>query len=239
VVAAAGAGYGAHRRRLALIERQDAVREAFARQLVDTQEQERKRIAAGLHDGISQTLIMIKNWAVLGQRPLPEGQAAVARLADIEQAATGALTEVREVVHDLSPSQLETFGIGPTIVELVNQVGDASGIVFTSAIGDLGARLSKDAEINVYRVIQEAINNIVKHSGATRASVEMSRDNECLNVVIADNGRGFDTSAPPRPSGAGGFGILNMSERIRMIGGTASVEASPGHGTKIRLSVPV
>lgn len=236
--AAAGLGYMAHRRRLTLLHRQQAVREAFARQLVDTQERERKRIAAGLHDGISQTLIMIKNWALLGQRAVAGDHAAQPRLSDIEQAASGALTEVREVVHDLSPSQLEMFGLGPTITELANKVGDASGIVFTTSIAALGARLSKDAEINVYRVIQEAINNIVKHAGATRASVEMSRDDGRLNVIIRDNGRGFQAEQEPRPTGTGGFGILNMSERMRMIGGRADIESSPGQGTTIRITLP-
>lgn len=236
----AAGGATVHRARMALVRRQREVQEAFSRQLIESQEQDRTRIAAGLHDGLSQNLIVIKNWAVVGRRALPGDHAVATRLDEIADAAAQALDEVREVVHDLVPYQLERLGLGLTLSELAQRVGDASRIRFSVSVPDPDPPLSKQARINLYRVIQEAINNVVKHSRATRAWLEVTVTEGVLRATVRDDGSGFDArSAPASRNGTGGFGLFGMSERMRMIGGTLAIDSAPGRGTSMTVSLPL
>lgn len=241
-LAAIGIAFGAHRVRVGVLERQQELRETFSRQLIESQENDRSRIAAGLHDSLSQTLIVMKNWAVMGQSALPDDHAARATLGDISTAASDALKEVREISYNLGPYQLQRFGFSPTVVEMVEKVAAAAGIEVTTAVGPIDEDLShfsKEAQLAVFRIVQESMNNIVKHSGATRVSLTIRADAAAMRVVVQDNGRGFDypqeSAGVPR---AEGFGLFGMSERMRLFGGTIIVDTAPGRGTTIRIDVP-
>jgi signal transduction histidine kinase/ligand-binding sensor domain-containing protein len=241
-LAAAGIAFGAHSVRVGVLERQEKLRETFSRQLIESQENDRSRIAAGLHDSLSQTLIVMKNWAVMGQGALPGDHSARATLGDISNAASAALQEVREISYNLGPYQLQRFGLSPTIVEMVEKVAGAAGIDVTTRVAPAGeefSNFSKEAQLAVFRIIQEAMNNLVKHSEATRVSLSIDLDDAGMHVVVEDNGRGFDypaeSAGAPR---ADGFGLFGMSERMRLIGGRLCVDTSPGKGTTIRLDVP-
>lgn len=229
---------GVHRARIAHVRRQEALRAAFSRQLIDTQEGDRRRIAAGLHDGLSQSLIVIKNWALLGKKALPADHAVSGRLDEIESTAAQALGELREVVHDLAPHNLERLGLAQSISEMVDKIQGASGIQFKCRVTELNGKMAKAVQINLYRIVQEAINNVVKHSGAARAWVEMDEDEGLLRVAVRDDGRGFDTGTRPTP-GSGGFGLFGMAERLRMIGGQLSVDSAPGQGTSLMIELPL
>lgn len=240
-LAAIGVAFGAHRVRVGVLERQQKLRETFSRQLIESQENDRSRIAAGLHDSLSQTLIVMKNWAVMGQDTLPADHRTRATLGDISNAASDALKEVREISYNLGPYQLQRFGFSPTVVEMVEKVAGASGIEVSVTVGapDEGfATFSKEAQLAVFRIVQEAMNNIVKHSGATRVSLTIDADKDAMRVVVEDNGRGFDypaeSAGAPR---AEGFGLFGMSERMRLVGGTVVVDTTLGQGTKISVRV--
>jgi signal transduction histidine kinase/ligand-binding sensor domain-containing protein len=241
-LAAVGIGFGAHRVRVGVLERQQKLREIFSRQLIESQENDRSRIAAGLHDSLSQTLIVMKNWAVMGQDALPSGHRARATLGDISTAASTALQEVREISYNLGPYQLQRFGLSPTIVEMAEKVAGAAGIEVTARVAPAGAELSdfsKEAQLAVFRIIQEAMNNIVKHSGATRVSLAIDVDDAGMHVDVVDNGRGFDYPAESAGSPrADGFGLFGMSERMRLLGGRILIDTSPGNGTRIHIDVP-
>jgi signal transduction histidine kinase/ligand-binding sensor domain-containing protein len=232
------AALGVHRARIAHVRGQEALREAFSRQLIDSQESDRRRIAAGLHDGLSQNLIVIRNWALLGQKALPDDHSARGRLGEIESTAALALGEVRDVVHDLAPHNLERLGLAQTIQEMVERVAGASGIQVTCRIAELDATLATPVQMNLYRIVQEAINNIVKHSGAAHAWVEMGVEHGTLRVVVRDDGHGFEPGARPVP-GAGGFGLFGMEERLRMIGGRLTIDSARGRGTTITIELPL
>ena len=234
----AAVAVGVHRARIAGVRRQEALRAAFSRQLIDSQESDRRRIAAGLHDGLSQNLIVIRNWALLGQRGLPPEHAARERLGEIESAAALALGEVRDVVHDLAPHNLERLGLAQTITEMVDRVAGASGIRFMCRTTEVNGTLPKPVQMNVYRIVQEAVNNVVKHSGAGRAWVELHADAGLLRVAVRDDGRGFDGGVRPEP-GSGGFGLFGMAERLRMIGGRLSIDSAPGRGTSVTIELPI
>lgn len=241
LVSLAALGYTVHAWRMQLLRREQDLQQAFSRQLIASQETERKRIAAGLHDGLSQNLIVIKNWALMGLTAPPDDEVSRGRLREIEGAAAQALADVRDIVHDLTPYQLERLGVTQTICDMVGKVSDASGIRIECRAENMDGQVSKDASLTLYRVVQEAVNNIVKHSGAARAAVEIVGDRDAFRVRISDDGRGFSPEglAEPDPSRKGGFGLFGMSERVRMIGGQLDIASSPGQGTIIAIELPL
>lgn len=233
------ATFGAYRWRVGLLERRQALQQAFARQLIDSQETDRRRIAAELHDGVSQSLVVMKNWARFGEQTLPEESPARKKLGEIADAATHALSEVRDVVHDLVPYHLERQGLSKSIREASARVGDAAGIVMHCRIDAVDGCLSSQAALRLFRVFQEGLNNIVKHSGASEAWLDMTREATYVRLTIRDNGRGFDPGAVTPTVAGDGFGLMGMTERARMMGGDLKIESAPGRGTTVTILVPV
>jgi ligand-binding sensor domain-containing protein/signal transduction histidine kinase len=232
-------GLGGHRFRLSLVRKEHTLREEFARQLIESQEDERKRIAAGLDESLSQSLNLIKNWAVVGQST-SDARVARGNLSEIAATASQALGKVRDIAYSLGPYRLERMGLAETILEMVDRVSGSTGIAFTTRVGKIDGLLSKQAEINLFRILQEAISNLVKHSGAREATLIVKPDSGWLLVTLQDNGKGFDYDAAAHRTGRRqGFGLFGMSERVRMIGGTLAVESSPGQGTRIDFRLPL
>lgn len=239
VMAVMAAGFAAHRVRLGVIERKRAVQEAFARQLIDSQETDRRRIASELHDGVSQTLVVIRNWSQMAGQSLGEDTTERRRLGDIANAASQALGEVREVVQDLVPYHLERQGLAASIRDAAARVADASGITIECELAEVAGLVSDGLALRLFRVVQEGLNNIVKHSGATHATITLTEASGRVQVTIRDDGRGFDPGAVTPTSSRGGFGLVGMLERTRMMGGEMTVESAPGRGTSIIISVPL
>jgi signal transduction histidine kinase len=120
---------------------------------------------------------------------------------------------------------------------MIDKVESASGIRFSYDIAPLDNALPKDGEINFYRVVQETINNIVKHSRATRARVQVARDEQAVYLTITDNGQGFDVQATTGAAERRGFGLTGMAERVSMLGGTHRIDSAPGQGTTVTVEV--
>ena len=240
IMAVVGLAVAFFRWRVNQLRKEKTVQEAFSRQLIESQESERKRIAAGLHDSLTQSLIVIKNWALMGISSVPENEVAQKRLTEISTTASLALNEVREIAYNLSPYQLDRLGLTQTILEMVDRVGDSSGIHFYTDVSTIDGLLPKEAEINLFRIIQESVNNIVKHSGATEATLIIKVESESMFIKIYDNGKGFirESDFPTNP-GRPGFGLLGMSERIRMLGGTSHIDSEPGSGTNLDIRLPL
>ncbi len=231
------AGFGTHRVRLGVIEKERARQEAFARQLLDSQETDRRRIASELHDGVSQTLVVMRNWARRGGEPLSE-EAAARRLDKIEGAAAQALGEVREVVQDLVPYHLERVGLAEAIRDAAQRVADATSIAITCACADLTGALTSETSLRLFRVAQEGLNNVVKHSGAREAWLEITRDSAHVRLTLRDNGKGFVPGSTTPTVATGGFGLVGMAERAKMMGGEMTIDSAPGKGTTIIITVP-
>lgn len=231
--------FGAYRWRVGALERRQALQEAFARRLIDSQETDRRRIAAELHDGVSQTLVVMKNWARFGEQALPGENPAKKKLGDIADAASHALGEVRDVVHDLVPYHLERQGLVESIREAAARVGDAAGIAIDCRLDAVDGRLSPQSALRLFRVFQEGLNNIVKHSGASAAWLDLAHDSAHVRLTIRDNGKGFEPGAVAPTTAGEGFGLMGMTERTRMMGGDLAIESAPGRGTTIRIVVPV
>lgn len=227
------------RYRLGQARQRQAVQEAFARQLIASQEAERKRIAAELHDGLGQHLVVIKNLALLTLREPTGDLAERERIEHISEGASQAIREVREISHNLRPYQLDRLGLTLALQGIIKTMAAGSTIAFTTDIDNVDDVLTKEAEIGLYRVVQESMNNIVKHAEANTASLAVRRNRGQLIATIADNGHGFAVTTAPTDTRHGGFGLLGMAERVHLLGGRVHVDSAPGRGTTVTIHLPL
>jgi signal transduction histidine kinase/ligand-binding sensor domain-containing protein len=231
---AAVAGASIWRRRITQLQQAHAVQMNFSRQLIESQEGERKRMAAELHDSLGQHLLVIKNRAALGDRLAENRIQSKEQFDEIATSATQAIDEVRRIAYNLRPLNLERLGLTTVIEELIEKVSNSSGIRFFADIAPLDRTLTADGDINLYRIVQESVNNIVKHGNASKASIEIRREGAIIEVTISDNGRGFDTDAPARR----GLGLTSIAERVRILGGLHTLVSAPGKGTTLSIRIP-
>ncbi len=207
-------------------------RRALVGKVIRAQEQERTRVAHELHDGLGQVLTSISLFAGDLEERVPEDLRP--RATRLRSLIGRAITDSRTLVWSLHPPELERLGLVPALERLVQSMGE-TGPAVVELHGDArGMRLAADAESVVYRIVQEALNNAQKHSGATSISVTLDGDAEKLVVVVADDGRGLD----PELAFGLGAGLPGMRERALLAGATLAVESAEGAGTTIRLEVP-
>jgi signal transduction histidine kinase len=224
--------------RMRKLRKANAAQQAFSRQLIEAQEAERKRIASELHDSIGQSLAIIRNLALVGLSTPEDHTQALEQLDEVSTAASEALVEVKAVAHNLRPYQLDRLGLTKALDAMVKAVSDSSDIRFTTDIVELDSVLPKGAEINLYRIVQESLNNIVKHSAATEASVIVKRDPQNIHVEIRDNGKGF-VPGSSSDSSPGGLGLVGIAERAKILGARCEIHSAPGRGTIISINAPV
>jgi signal transduction histidine kinase len=233
----AGIGLLGYRFRVSQLEKERRAQEVFSQQLISSQEAERQRIAAELHDGLGQHLLIIKNSALLGLISLRPDGPGRDQLDDISATASQAIDEVREISYNLRPYQLDDLGLTKALEFIVAKVAASSTISFSSDIDVIDHLFSPQAEINIYRIVQESLNNIVKHSKASRASVVVHGSAGGVDITIQDNGRGFDPASVAPGNRSGGFGLKGLSERARMLGARYVMQSVAGQGTTITLNV--
>jgi signal transduction histidine kinase/streptogramin lyase len=230
----------AYRYRLSQVEQARAAQQAFSRLLIASQENERKRIAAELHDSLSQRLVIIKNLALLllqnrsGSFTLNGTERE--QIEEISAGASGAIQEVREIAYDLRPYRLDRLGLACALRAMMETAAGASLIAFTVEIDEIDGILPKPAEINFYRIVQECVNNILKHSEAKQATVRILRTEEGLTLTVQDDGKGFFRDSGDADLGQG-FGLTGISERARLLGGKAAIQSAPGQGTTVTVEV--
>jgi len=238
-LAISGAVYGVFKYRITQLELRQAAQQAFARQLIESQEAERQRIAAELHDSLGQHLLVIRNRATLGERAVQDPVQSRNQFDEISASATQAISEVRTISHNLRPVNLDRLGLAATIEEMVERVAGSSGIQFSADIEALeNGLLTKEQEVNCFRIIQESLNNIIKHAQATKAYVELWREDGALLVTVRDNGRGFAAEAAGQGA-ARGMGLTSIAERLRILGGTHTIKSALGEGTTLDLRIPL
>jgi signal transduction histidine kinase len=227
-----------YRWRVSALERAHAAQQAFSRQLIASQEAERKRIAAELHDSLGQNLLVIKNWAMLGLNALRDVDRGHDEVQEIAAAASQSIGEVREISYNLRPHLLDEVGLTEALKAMVKRVAKASAIHFESEIDPIDRLFSKETEIGIYRIVQEAINNILRHSEASRADIIIRRDIHTLLLEVRDNGKGLAPVAESPATGRG-FGLTGMSERARMLGGRFAIHSTAGQGTRIEVRLSI
>ena len=238
VAAAASLLWSYWRSRVRQWERDRAATQAFSRQLIASQENERKRIAAELHDSLGQRLIVIKNLALFFLRS-QEGTAIsngrLRLIEEISEEAALAADESREISYNLRPFQLDRLGLSKAIEGIIRTASDASAICFSSELDNIDDVFPEALRINFYRIVQESLNNIIKHSNATEASINIKRTVGGVTLTIRDNGAGFTPanlrSEANHKLGRDGFGLTGMTERASLLGGDLTVHTVPGRGT--------
>ncbi len=238
VLMAAILGIHLLRRRLV---RQQAARLEFSRQILERQEGERRRIAVNLHDSLGQNLLVIMNQARRAMQPAANDSTLRQQLGEISTAASQAIEEVRQITHDLRPYQLDRLGLSQALRALLERVTESSPTVFASHVDDIDGLFDRESEIHVYRIVQEGLSNVIKHSNATEATVVIKRDGALVSFSIRDNGRGFEMNsgnASHLPLQHTGLGLSGVSERASILGGKLTIESRPGQGTVLKLELP-
>lgn len=211
---------------------------AFSQQLIQSQESERKRIAAELHDSIGQSLILIKNKVLLLRKGIGEPEKVERHVKDLTESVTQTINEIRSISYALRPFQLDMLGLTQSVQSLADEVAEASGIHITVDIDNIDGLFPKPNEINLYRIIQECLNNIVKHSSATQARLSLSRNEQVVQLKIEDNGKGMPSSATSTEN-KNGFGLLGIQERINILAGNWIIKEAVPNGTIIHISIPL
>jgi len=237
VVSILGLAAFAYRRRISRVEKEKLMQENFSRQLIESQESERKRIASELHDGLGQDLLVVKNCALHGLNMAQDASVTVKQFEEISTMTSQALEDVREITHDLRPYHLDRLGLKAALEFMIEKIAGSSEIRFSSEIDTVAGLIPKDAEVHLYRIVQESVNNIVKHSGATAAKVTLKRDGGALELSIEDDGKGFKSNPSVANGSSRGFGLSSLSERVRILGGQELIDSIPGRGTKITVTI--
>jgi signal transduction histidine kinase len=213
-------------------------REAIAslRHLNETLEQEIQRIARGVHDEAGQLLVAVHLALADVARDLPSP------LRDRLQPVTGLLNQVEEQLrrlsHELRPTVLDDLGLAPAIRFLADGVSKRTGLAIPVITG-LQDRLPRNVETAVYRIVQEALTNAARHSGARSVKIRLERVGRTLRCAIADDGAGFDVSAVLASQPRKGLGLLGMQERLNAIGGTLKIRSALGKGTELLIQLPL
>ncbi|MDQ7063251.1 MAG: two-component regulator propeller domain-containing protein [candidate division KSB1 bacterium] len=221
--------------RMRRLQLEKEAQEAFSRKLVTTQEQERRRLAGELHDGLGQELIIINNLIqqrMLQNRETPE---TVQALQNLSKKVVAAINEVRQLSSRLHPHLLERLGLVRAMEAMVDKIAGASQIAISLDLQALPP-LSPEMELNLYRILQEILNNAIKHSQATEMTISMKTVGDRLRIVARDNGRGV---APDRLQRTQGLGLAGIRHRVKTMHGELRIQSQPGAGTRIILSFPV
>ncbi len=219
-----------------ITERKNAeqARADYTFQLIASQEAERERIARELHDSLGQNLLLIKNRVQfeMGRTKLPDDLRQ--ELLDISKLASQAIAEVRQISYGLHPHQLELLGLTRALQSLIDNAGESSAITISGKFDPVDDVFPHAATTNVYRIVQESLNNILKHSRARNARVTLERDVHEVLLKIEDDGCGFRNGEHGR-----GLGLKNIAERVRMLGGNIKLDSQPEKGTRIEITVPI
>ena len=221
-----------HERRLA-----DVKLTALAQRVIDTQEEERARLARELHDGISQSLVGVRYAIDLASRKVKNGGDDASIAIDRGAAAlNGAIKEVRRLSHELRPRVLDDLGLTPALKSLAENFVERTGIKIEIE-AEAPDILKVEASTALYRIAQEALNNVERHSGASRVDIRLWSDRSRIRMTIADNGKGFGKPSSEQRPGVSGLGLRNMQERMAHFGGIMLVKSSDS-GTVLTAMLP-
>jgi signal transduction histidine kinase len=211
------------------------LRETAARALAATEE-ERKRIARELHDGIAQSLAALRIRLRVARAVQDDDQRA-ALLEQVSSEMGEAMEELRRIARGLRPPALDMLGLGPAIESHARNIADATGMAIDLRLEDIGHRLPQEAELALYRVVQEALSNVARHSGADTFCLQLGSTGNHVFADVEDNGRGFDVARAM--SSNGGLGLFGMQERASYVGGSVVIDSEPGAGTRVHVLVPI
>ena len=214
-----------------MLDRLESERSASGRQAVAAQEGERERVARALHDELGQTLTAM----TLSAQRAAVGDPTEMRIAldGIAETSQRTLDYVRQLARELRPEALDDLGLVNALIALARRVEQRSGVRVRHRLASL-PEMPPETELALYRVAQESLTNVIRHSGATEATVSLRPEGEAVILRVADNGSGLTEA-----DGSGGTGITGMRERAMLVGGELTLESHAGRGAEVRLEVPI
>lgn len=215
-------------------EREEAM-ERFAEQIVLLQETERRRLAGEIHDGISQRIVSLSfHLSAAADAVTSDPAGAADQIARAQELAAGALDETRQAIAGLRPPVLDDLGLAASLESLARSTPLPDVQVDT-----VPTSLPEHVETAVYRIAQEALQNIMKHANAGHVHLRLTVTAGAVLLEISDDGTGFDPAATAERAGPVGYGLPGMQQRAELLGGQLTAESSPGRGTVVRLRVPI
>lgn len=202
------------------------------------QEEERRRLARELHDGIGQTLTALHNQLQRIQDDAESNPGLQQRLGSALEITKTALHDTRELSRLLRPTVLDDLGLESALGWLARMLHERAELEVTLQMRLKGRRLSPDIETLVFRIAQESLTNVIRHSGVANAEVSLSCIGSVLRLTVRDEGAGFDTDTPRRADGASA-GLRGMRDRAELFGGRLDIISNPGEGTLVKLMLPL
>jgi signal transduction histidine kinase len=214
-----------------------AAKQSTSRHLLAAQEEELSYIARELHDNICQRLAMLSLKIEKAARACDEKQPQVGRqLQEIWQQCSDLAGDVQSLSHDLHPSLLDNLGLVMAVTGICREVSENNGVSVEFIHNDVPASLPREMSLSLFRLVQEALHNAVKYSGADRLQVFLRADRTGIELEVCDRGVGFDVA---HSEAKGGLGLISMRERIQLLNGTFRIDSKPRIGTRVHARVPL
>lgn len=210
----------------------------FGLRIIEAQEEERKRVAREIHDGPAQAIANLVLRTEILEKVLEKGEVAnvLQELKDFKRMARNSLSEVRKIIYDLRPMALDDLGLIPTLRKFVDAYQEQYSLSIDFKVMGTEERLPGTAEVAIFRLVQESLNNIVKHAEASRVSISMEFKPLDLTINIKDNGKGMSEEIFHKEDS---FGLVGMRERVKLLHGELKITSQPGKGTEIWVKVPL
>jgi signal transduction histidine kinase len=221
-----------------LLEKEKKKRQAaILNALIEGQDQERKRIASELHDGLGQQLHAVKlHFNLLAASLREQNFQQIALVNEIADMINEAIQEIRSISHNLAPKSLQHFGLKVAIENLCERLKKIQPFhIFFDTI-NIPYRLPPRLETSIYRIVQEALSNIIKHAKAQNVTLQLWIHNDVLSLMIEDDGVGFKTWEAKKEKG---IGLMNLETRVRLLNGILTLDSYPNNGTTILIEIPI
>lgn len=225
-------------KRTKTINKEKKRQEEFTKELLKSQESDRKRVAGELHDSLAQYLLIIKSKVQIMNKKVEDDSKFKYQLNEISELSSSTLDEVRKISYNLRPYELDRLGLTKTLLSTFEKVNESTNITFNVEIDDIDKMLDDEIEINIYRMVQEILNNIIKHSDATEVTGSITYSEKDILISVSDNGIGFNLDRKILDSKEKGFGLKGLSERVKLFGGILKIDSGPGKGTEINICIP-
>lgn len=213
-------------------------KQQFGLQIIEAQEEERRRLSREIHDGPAQMLanVMLRSDLVERTYRARGIEDAMQEVQSVRSLVRSALYEVRRIIYDLRPMALDDLGLIPTLKKYLATVQDyTEGLTITFAPFGKEGRLESKYEVALFRLVQEAVQNAVKHAEAEEIKVKVEIMSTSAMIIVKDNGKGFDLNDKKEKS----FGLMGMRERVEMLEGELNIDSSIGEGTIVTIHLPL
>jgi signal transduction histidine kinase len=218
-------------------KRAEEVLSSMSHRLIEAQERERARIARELHDDMGQRLALLANELEELQQNFPDSDVEISRrISELQKQASQIAMEIQSLSHELHSSKLEYLGLAAAMRGFCQEFGRQQKVKIEFKSHDVPIHLSPDISLCLYRVLQEAVHNSVKHSGAGHIEVVLWGMADEIHLTVSDLGSGFDSRSAGETRG---LGLVSMEERLRILKGTFSIESQPRRGTTIHARLPL